>query len=112
VNLSASRYRNGFEANNAGFEVEATNYITDYTLKANLEWFASDALTIKGGTEINRFTFRYYQNFTGSRDSTAPTGSTGRGTTNLEVNDWTYSLFAQSNYQFTDLVSVQAGLRG
>lgn len=112
VNLSGSRYRNGFEANNAGFEVEATNYITDYTLKANLEWFASDALTIKGGTEINRFIFQYYQNFTGSKDSTAPTGSTGRGTTNLEINDWTYSLFAQSNYQLSELVSVQAGLRG
>lgn len=112
VNLSASRYKNGFSANNAGFEVEATNYITDYTLKANLEWFASDVLTVKGGTEINRFIFNYYQNFTGDKDSTAPVGSTGRGTTNLEVNDWTYSLFLQSNYQFSDLISVQAGLRG
>ncbi len=112
VNLSASRYKNGFDANNAGFEVEASNSILDYTLKANLEWFASDVLTVKGGTEINRFTFNYYQNFTGDRDSTSPTGSTGRGTTNLEINDWTYSLFAQGNYQFSDLVSMQAGLRG
>lgn len=112
VNLSGSRYKNGFDANNAGFEVEASNTIIDYTLKANLEWFASDVLTVKGGTEINRFTFNYYQNFTGDRDSTSPTGSTGRGTTNLEINDWTYSLFGQANYQFSDLVSFQAGLRG
>lgn len=112
INISGSRYQNGFEADDAGFQVEVRNNIIDYTLKANLEWFASDILTVKGGTEINRFIFRYFQNFTGSKDSTIPSGSSESGASNLEINDWAYSLFAQGNYQFSDLVSVQAGLRG
>jgi hypothetical protein len=99
VNFSGSRYLTGFNGNNSGFKFSIENSIVDYTLKTDIEWFASNDLTIKGGYEGTRFTFNYLQSF-------------GKDTaTNLTINDYTHSLFSQVNYQLTDLMSLQAGLR-
>lgn len=100
VNVSGSRYLTGFTGNNSGFKFEIANSIIDYTLKADLEWFASNNLTIKGGYEGTAFNFNYLQKF-GSDSSQ----------TDLSIHDYTHSLFSQVNYQLTDLMSLQAGLR-
>lgn len=111
-NISASRYSNGFSGNQAGFEFENTNRITDYTAKGNVEWFASEALTLKAGFESTNYIFEYLQNFTGDNDSTVESGTVTSGSTNLTVKDWVHAVFAQTNYQVTDLLSLQLGLRG
>lgn len=111
VNLSTSQYKSGFEGDQSGFAFSIDNQIHDYTGKASVEWFASNALTLKAGTEVTRYTFDYLRNFTGSKDSTAQSGTNQGGSTNLTVHDWTYAGFAQANYQLSDLLSLQAGLR-
>jgi hypothetical protein len=110
INLSASEYINGFSADNAGFEVLTENKILDYSLKANVEWLASEDLTSKFGAEINNYYFTYLTNFTGNTDSTSQ--GSGAGRTNLNFEDWAYSLFSQANYNLSDQISLQAGLRG
>ena len=112
VNFSGSRYANGFKGNNGGFNFEIQNSILDYTLRAELEWFASDDLTIKTGYEGTQYTFGYMQNFTGDADTTAQSGTINEGgLTNFTVEDYTHAYFAQANYRLTDLFSVQTGLR-
>ncbi len=108
VNLSGSRYLTGFTGDNSGFNFQVENSIIDYTVKTDLEWFASNELTIKGGYEGTFFKFNYYQRF--GKDSVEE-GSEEPGATDLTINDQTHSLFSQVNYQLTDLVSLQAGLR-
>ncbi|NQW30354.1 MAG: TonB-dependent receptor [Ignavibacteria bacterium] len=105
--VSASNYRNGFNGNNSGFRFEISNSITDYTIKSELEWFATNKLTIKGGYEGNLFNFTYAQT-TGSGDESSP----GQSSTSL-LNIWDnlHNLFAQGNYLATEDVSVQFGLR-
>ncbi len=110
VNLSGSRYHNNFSADQSGFKIKVENVIADYSLKASMEWFASDLLTMKWGYEGTRYTFDYLQNFTG-KDSTAAEGTIGGASTNFTVHDYVHSVFAQGNYQITDLVSTQLGLR-
>jgi hypothetical protein len=110
-NFSWSRYRNSFGTENAGFETEIENVIQDFTLKGNFEWFVSPTWTVKAGIEGNRFLLNYWQNFTGNADSTAEEGTTGGGIVNLEEVDHTASAFLQSNYQFSNLFSLQTGLR-
>lgn len=110
VLVSGSTYTNNFNGEQTGYEFLIDNSITDYTLKANAEWFTSEKITTKFGFEGNLYTFKYLQNFTGDTDSTAQ-GSEG-GFTNFSVNDLNYAAFAQANIQFNDDVSVQAGLRG
>lgn len=110
-NFSWSRYRNSFETENAGFETMVENVIQDFTLKGNLEWFTSPEWTMKGGFEVNRYVLQYLQNFSGDADSTAPSGSTDGGIVNLDETDHTASMFVQSNYQFSNLLSLQSGLR-
>lgn len=110
-NFSWSRYRNSFETENAGFETMVENVIQDFTLKGNLEWFTSPEWTIKGGFEVNRYVLQYLQNFSGDADSTAPSGTTDGGIVNLDATDHTGSMFVQSNYQFSNLLSLQSGLR-
>ena len=110
VNLSGSRYINGFNGGNGGLRFLVENTITDYTLKGNVDWFASGDATFKSGFEITNYIFNYLQNTTGS-DTTAPPGTQDAGLTNLTIRDWTYAAFAQGNYQLTDLLGVQAGLR-
>lgn len=109
LNLTASRYQNGFEQDLSGFNIKIQNSIRDYSAKADVEWFASELLTLKSGLEITNFRFQYEQNFTGN--DTASTDANEGGLLNLTVNDWTYSSFAQANYQFTPLLSAQLGMR-
>lgn len=110
LNLSGSHYQNGFDGSNGGFRFLVENTITDYTLKGNMEWFVSNDATAKGGFEVTNYTFHYLQNTTGS-DTTIPSGTQEAGKTNLTVIDWTYSAFGQANYQLTELLGLQAGLR-
>ncbi len=110
LNLTGSRYTNGFNGENSGFEFEVENYIQDYSAKGNFEWFTSEDLTLKGGFEISSLEFGYFQNFRGDR-TTVDEGESETGSTNLEINDMTYALFGQSNYQVNQRLSLQAGLR-
>lgn len=110
-NFSWSRYRNSFSTENSGFETELENTIQDYTLKGNLEWFVSSDWTVKSGFELNRYLLTYMQNFTGNADSTVAEGTQEGGFTNLDESDNTASFFLQSNYQFSNLWSLQTGLR-
>lgn len=110
LNLTGSYYESGFNQDVSGFEIYSDNSITDYTLKQKLEWFASDKLTFKTGVEITNYIFSYVQNFTGEGKETEKLKN-GGGSLNIVAPDWNYSLFAQANYQFNDLMSAQAGLR-
>jgi hypothetical protein len=110
-NLSGSRYTNGFNGNSAGFQFEIENVITDYTAKGSVEWFASDALTLKAGFESTRYIFDYLKNFTGKTDSSAQSGTVTSASSNLTVKDWAHAGFVQANYQLTDLLSAQFGGR-
>lgn len=110
TNLSYSRYRNSFSSSNSGFETEVRNIIEDYTLKSNLEWFASSDWTIKSGFEVNQYSLNYLQNFTGDADSSAAEGEAS-AVTNIKAADYTASGFFQSNYQFSNLFSLQTGVR-
>lgn len=107
VTLSASRYDNGFDGRNAGIAFEVLNNITDYTLKAELEWFAADDLTVKGGYEGTLFNFNYAQFF----EQSAQNNTVIRDTTALTIWDNTQSTFAQINWNVTEALSLQGGLR-
>ena len=112
VNLSGSRYVNGFTGNNGGFSFKIENTILDYTLRADLEWYASDDLTIKTGYEGTSYTFGYMQNFTGNADTVAQSGTVSEGgLTNFTIDDYTHAYYVQGNYQFSDLLSLQTGFR-
>jgi hypothetical protein len=108
VTVSASRYRNGFDGNNAGFEFEVQNAIVDYSVKSELEWFPTEAVTVKGGYEATIFNFTYRNNFTGSNGA-----NSGTDENVFELNIWDniHSVFGQVNYQVTDELSLQGGLR-
>jgi outer membrane cobalamin receptor len=110
-NLSWSRYGNNFRSVQSSFESSIENSIQDYTLKGMMEWFASPEVTVKTGFEATRYLFTYIQNFTGSADSAASSGSREAGRMNLEADDNTLAVFAQANHQFGPLFSLQAGLR-
>ncbi|MBL7989338.1 MAG: TonB-dependent receptor [Chlorobi bacterium] len=110
LNLSASRYHNGFSGEQSGFKTKMENVINDYTAKATVEWFASNDLTVKAGYEGTKYRFDYLQNFTG-KDSVGQSGQLGGAATNLTVDDWMHAGYGQINYQITDLLSLQAGLR-
>lgn len=104
--ISASRYNNGFNGNNAGFKFDINNSITDYSLKSTLEWYYNDKVTFKAGYEGTVYSFVYDQK-TGSQDDA--TG--GQAAFRLEVTDNIHSVFGQSNVLLTDDVSMQFGLR-
>lgn len=106
VTLSASRYRNGFGGNNAGFEFAVNNSIVDYTGKAEFEWFPINGMTVKTGYEGTYYTFVYGQNLSGDR-SNSDTASTF----NLEEHDHIHAVYAQTNLRVLDRLSVQAGVR-
>jgi hypothetical protein len=109
LNISASKYINNLLGDQSGYEFIIDNSITDYTAKGALEWFVTDKFTAKFGMESNKYIFEYLQNFTGDTSSTQ-TDTTGVST-NLTVHQWTHSAFGQLNYNVTDLLSLQAGLR-
>lgn len=112
LNLSGSIYKNGFGGNQTGFEFEIENTITDYTAKLSTEWFASEDLTLKGGIESTHYIFDYLKNFTGDRDSSTQSGTVTSAAANLTVKDWAYAAFLQTNYQLTELLALQLGIRG
>lgn len=109
-NISGSRYGNNFDGNNSGFTFEVKNSIVDYTAKYDLEWLATNELTIKGGIEQTWYNFSYYQQF-GAEDSIPQQGTNSSGSVNFSVPDFVTSVFAQANYRITDDLSFQAGLR-
>jgi len=109
--LSSSIYKNNFSGEQSGFGFLVENSIDDITAKGSVSWFTSDKITTKIGFESSRLEFKYLQNFTGERDSVAGSGTVSTGSTNLTVTDWNHSVFAQMNYSFSDLISMQIGLR-
>ncbi len=109
VNASYSKYYNNFAGDQTGYEFLIDNSITDYTVKANAEWFVSDELTTKFGVESSFYTFGYLQNFTGSTDSTAQ--DTSGTSTNLSIEDIHTNIFGQFKLAVSEPLSIQAGLR-
>jgi hypothetical protein len=106
--VSASRYDNGFNGRNAGLGFEVVNSITDYTVKAELEWFAAESITLRAGYEGSLFGFDFIQLL----EQSAQNNFILRDTTALSIVDNTHALFTQANWNVTDALSVQAGLRG
>jgi hypothetical protein len=112
VNLGWSKYQNGFQNEAAGWHNSVENSIEDYTLKANVEWYPTSDLTLKGGFEGAHYKFSFMQNFTGKADSAIDEGSQSAGRMNLRASDNTAAGYVQANMHVTDLFSVQLGLRG
>ena len=110
VNVSGSYYRNGFEQDLSGYIMTVSNSITDFTFRGMSEWFISDMTTLSSGIEFTNFIFKYSQNFSGD-GTEVDQGTNNGGKTNLLYHDWVYSTFAQLNHKFTDLLTLQAGLR-
>ncbi|MFC2130881.1 TonB-dependent receptor domain-containing protein [Bacteroidota bacterium] len=111
VNLSASRYVNNMEQIlSDSYTMGIENSITDFTLKAGLEWFTTDKLTLKTGLEVNKYRFHYYQNFTGA-DTTAEEGTNTGMLSDFKIFDYVYAGYLQANYQITELMSLQGGFR-
>jgi hypothetical protein len=108
ITVSASRYDNGFDGRNAGIGFEVLNDITDYTFKAELEWFTADDLTLKGGYEGSLYNFNYVQYF----EQSAQNNTVIRDTTALALWDNTQSIYAQANWNVTESLSLQGGVRG
>ncbi len=109
MTVSGSRYQNGFDGNNSGFEFGIANSIFDYSLKTEFEWFATDAITVKTGYEGTLYNFTYNQNFSGRSDAGA---NQADAVYKLDIWDNIHSAFTQMNWQATDLLSMQVGLRG
>jgi hypothetical protein len=104
--MSASRYDNGFNGNNAGFLFEINNSITDYSLKSGIEWYASNNITLKAGYEGTVYNFTYAQQ-TGSANDDEESQA------RFELNIWdnVHSAFSQANVLVGEHLSLQAGLR-
>ena len=111
VNFSSSYYENGFAGNQAGYAFEIENTIRDYTGKASLDWFINEKTTLKSGFEINIYDFIYFSNFTGNLDTNVAEGTNAPGLMNLNIIDRNYAVYSQCNYNFTDLISLQGGIR-
>lgn len=109
--LSSSAYRNGFAGSNSGFNFGVENTIRDITGRTDFEWYATNELTFNLGAEVSNFRFGYKQNFTGRVDTTRPALPGSDASTDFSLDDWTYSAYAQTNYQFSPFLSAQAGLR-
>ncbi len=109
--LSASRYNNGFDGNNGGFIFGITNSIRDYSAKLALEWYVNEKLTVKTGYEGTIYNFTYDQNFSGQQSSNV-VDTNNKAVQLLNVWDNVHSAFGQMNYQFTDALSAQIGIRG
>lgn len=108
-NFSYSQYYNNIYGDQSGYQFLIDNAITDYTAKANFEWFASDDLTFKFGYEGSLYEFKYLQNFTGDTDTTQQ-GSEG-GQTNINIEDFHNAVYGQFKWSLTDEFSIQGGLR-
>lgn len=108
VTVSASRYDNGFAGNNAGFEFAIDNSITDYTLKAEFEWFTAEDFTLKFGYEGAIYNFQYVQNTTGRTDGSTQTQS---DVVALNIWDNIHGAYAASTWNVDDYLTLQTGLR-
>lgn len=106
VTLSASSYRNDFNGNNAGITFEIENGIVDYSLKAELDWFVDDQLTVKTGFEGTLYNFTYKQDFSSGAQS-------GQNDAVFMLNIWDRigSAFGQVTYNVSELLTLQGGLR-
>ena len=105
--MSANRYDNGFDGNTAGRAFTVDNTIIDYTAKIELEWFADETFSVKGGYEGNIFNFSYLQSF----EQSAQNNTIIRDTTGLTLWDNTHSTFTQLAWNPTDAMTLQAGMR-
>ncbi|MFA5513075.1 MAG: TonB-dependent receptor [Candidatus Kapaibacterium sp.] len=110
VNISGSYYRNGFNQELSGFKMNVENSITDFTFRGSTEYFISEMTTFTSGLEVTNYIFKYNQNFSGDGEK-GEEGSNDGGKMNLLYHDWVYSAFGQFNHRFTELLSLQAGLR-
>jgi len=106
LNFSGSRYVNGIDIQADGISSKIDNNINDFTLKGSFEYFATDKLTLKSGFEVTNYRFTYFSDLSDISDV-----SNDEGGSELILDDHIYSLFGQANYQFTDLFSLQGGLR-
>lgn len=107
VTVSANRYDNSFDGSTSGRAFGVNNSIIDYTTKAEVEWFAGETLTMKGGYEGNIYNFSYVQLF----EQSAQNNGVLRDTTSLQIWDNTQSAFAQTTWNVSDAITVQGGLR-
>lgn len=111
INVSASRYFNNMDADLNSYKTAFENSIIDYSVKSSMEWFISEILTSKFGFETNCYHFSYYQNYTGNNDTVTKTLSDDKKPTDIKAIDWNHSVYTHLNYQASDLLSFQAGLR-
>ncbi len=112
IGISYNSYENQFAGDAAGYLVKIINSIEDINAKLNFDWFQSDKLTLKFGYEVSRFYFKYIQNLSGTETDTAnKTGVTPAGILDLKVNDWNHSVFSQINWNLTQMLSLQFGVR-
>ncbi len=110
--LSYNYYRNEFIGDASGYIFKIQNSIGDINFKTNVDWTLSELINLKFGYELSKFNFKYIQNFSGTETDTAKdSGVTPAGILNLSVEDWNHSIYAQSNYNFSDFLSFQAGIR-
>jgi len=109
--FSASRYNNGFDGNNGGFIFGINNSIADYSAKFAFEWYVDEKLSVKTGYEGTIYNFTYDQNFSGQQSS-GSVDTSNNAVQILNVWDNIHSAFGQMNYQFTDALSAQLGIRG
>jgi hypothetical protein len=110
LNFTGSHYSNGMAQEMSGWKMKIDNSITDYTLKANLEWFVSNNFTLKTGLHTSHYKFGYDQNWSGD-DEEVEEGTSEGSRMKLRIHDWVYAGFLQTNYRATDLLSLQGGLR-
>jgi hypothetical protein len=107
ITLSASRYDNSFDGKNSGIAFSVNNSIVDYTTKVELEWFAGETFSVKGGYEGNIYNFDYVQLF----EQSAQNNTVIRDTIGLEIWDNTQAMYAQTTWNMTDEITLQGGMR-
>lgn len=112
TSLSYNYYLNQLTGTVGDAVFTVRNSIKDLNLKSNFDWYLSPTFTLKCGYELSKFNFLYKQNLSGSETDTAnKEGVTPAGILDITVQDYNHSLFSQANYNISDLVSVQFGLR-
>ncbi len=109
--VSSSAYRNGFNGTNSGFSFGVDNTIRDITARTDIEWYATNELTMNFGAEASNYRFTFKQNLTGRNSSGGGMTGGGDATTDFSLDDNTVSGYAQVNYQFSPFLSAQAGTR-
>jgi len=112
TSLSLNYYKNSFTGKVGDYKYKIENSIRDLNFKTNIDWFLTQDLTLKFGYELSKFRFQYIQNLAGTEtDTSKNSGVTPAGILNISVNDWNHSAYVQTNYNLSDLLSFQIGLR-